>query len=248
MVGGGGRRQVHPEHLDQHQLGQPGRQGVGAHAGRCRFLEGQGDAGLHPAGGRPRREPDDEGEGEDPHGRVEQRVLGVEVPADEVGAGPSSAVVDRRQDVPRRRGVEQREDRHALGRCLAPDGVPVAVGQHDHVSLGGPMALAVGGRHPARPLGEDVEEDQAVGAGVERVGQGQGCGLEGEPLGENGAEEDRPLEAELLERGLEQRRRRRNALVRGRIDRAHGRRSGVVASIGGASVMALRSVPPDTRT
>ena len=49
-----------------------------------------------------------------PHRRVEQRIVGVQVAADEVGPCAATAVTEHRHHLPRQR-VEQREDRHALG-------------------------------------------------------------------------------------------------------------------------------------
>ena len=49
--------------------------------------------------------------------------------------------------------------------------VLVAVGDHDHVTRLGPVPVAVVARDPARAPGDDVEEDQPLGAGVERVGE-----------------------------------------------------------------------------
>ena len=114
-----------------------------------------------PSPAAPGGQPDHERRREHPHRRVEQRVLGVEVAAHEVGAVAAAAVAEVRHGLPRR-GVEQGHDRHHVGRRLTADGVLVAVGQHDHVALGGPVALAVGGRDPARAPGDDVEQDQPL--------------------------------------------------------------------------------------
>ena len=95
--------------------------------------------------------------------------------------------------------IEQRDDRHGLCGAVAADGVPVAVGQDDHVAFAGPVALAVGDGDPARSAGDDVEEDEALGPRVQRVGERERRRLERERLGELGPEEDRALEAKLLE-------------------------------------------------
>jgi hypothetical protein len=106
-------------------------------------------------------------------------------------------------------------------------------------TLARPMTLAVGHRDPARAARDDVEQDQSLGSRVERVGQGQGRGLERERLGQLGAEEDRALQAELLERGSEHDRRR--------LDGAHHRSGGTVRG-SGVSVIHARSVRSDTRS
>ena len=87
VVGGGRGGEVQAEDLDQHQLGQPGGDRVRAGVGRRGLLERVVDAGLHPTGGGPLRRAHDERRRQGPEGRVEQRVVGVEEPADEVDAG-----------------------------------------------------------------------------------------------------------------------------------------------------------------
>ena len=170
VVGRRRRRQVEPQHLDQHQLGQAGGDRVRAQVGRRRLLERVRDAGLHPAGGGPVGQGHDERRRQRPQRRVEQRILRVQVAADQVDPGAAPAVADRRQVIPRER-IEQRVDRHRFGRGVAADRVPVAVGQHDHVALVGPVAHPVVGRHPARAAGDDVEQDDPLRAGVQRIGQ-----------------------------------------------------------------------------
>ena len=109
---------------------------------------------------------------------------------------------------------------------VAADHVVVAVRQHDHVAGVGPVPFAVVARDPARAASDDVEQDHAFGARVEQVGERRRRRLERERLGELGAEEDRALEAQLLERVLAA--------------------SGVAARSDGSSVMVARPVPPDT--
>ena len=199
-------REVDAQHLDQHQLGQAGRDQARRQVGRGHGVgERVVDAGLDPAGRGTARQADHEHRRQRPHRRVEQRVVGVQVAADEVGTPPATAVAEHRHLLPRQR-VEQREDRHALGGRLAAHRVVVAVGQHDHVARVGPVAHTVVDGDPARPRGDDVEQRQPIGAGVERVGQGERRRLELERLGELGAEEERAFEAELLERRGQRRR------------------------------------------
>ena len=85
----------------------------------------------------------------------------------------------------------------------------VAVRQYDHVAFAGPMPLAFPEGDPARPSGDDVEDDQALRAGPLRVRElgGRGWGLVGPPLCELGAEEDRSIQPEPAERDIEGRQR-----------------------------------------
>ena len=92
---------------------------------------------------------------------------------------------------------------HAFGGRLPTEGVPVAVRQHDHVALAGPVSLPVCNRHPAGTASDDVEQDQSFGARVQRVGQRQRRGFDLERVGELRPEEDRALEPKLLERSTE---------------------------------------------
>lgn len=135
-------------------------------------------------------------------------------------------------------------DTHSADASPAHD-VSVAVGQHDHVAVALPVALAVLDGDPARASGHDVEQDQPLGSGVERVGKRERRGLELEGFRELGPEEDRTLEAQLLERGLEQP--GRPAVRGGRVGAARHPEAGVSAGTGGSSVMAFPSDPRDTR-
>lgn len=103
----------------------------------------------------------------------------MQVATDEVDARTAPAVANHRQDFPRRQ-VEKREDRHALGRAFTTDGVFVAVGQHEHIPLAGPMADPILGRDPTRALGDDVEQDQSLRSRMEYAGHRCRLGLDRE--------------------------------------------------------------------
>ena len=124
--------------------------------------------------------------------------LGVEVAAHEVGPGAATAVPEGGDLAHGSGSSSAGSARDSAGACRRS--CVVAVGQHDHVTLLGPVPLAVLAGHPARPAGDDVEEDHALRAGVQRVGQRQRGGLERERLGELRTEEERALEPQLLER------------------------------------------------
>ena len=202
-----------------------------------------GDARLDPTRCRAGWHAHDERGGEDPHRRIEERVGRVQVTADDVGAFTAAAVPDDRKHAPRW-GVHQVEHRHAIcGRGTA-DVVPVPVGDDDDIAGTGPVAFAVVARDPARPARDDVEDDQALGAGMEHAGDRVRDRFEGEPFGPFGAEEDRPFEAELFERLLQR--------------RGHGERGcrttvrrrwirGVSVSTRGAWVILAAGIPLHTR-
>ena len=82
---------------------------------------------------------------------------------------------------------------------LSPDAahpVLVAVRQDDHVAGGRPVLLLVADLHPAGAARDEVEEDEAVGAGSQDGrGGGSGQGLVGPGLAVLRAQEDRALEA-----------------------------------------------------
>ena len=128
----------------------------------------------------------------------------MEVAADDVGAFAATAVTDDRKHAPRRR-VHELQHRDAIRRRLTADVVPVPVGDHDDVAGAGPVAFAVVARDPTRPARDDVEDDQSFGTWMERAGDRVRHGLEGEPFGPFGAEEDRTFEAELFECVLQRR-------------------------------------------
>ena len=130
-----------------------------------------------------------------------------EVAAHQIDRVAAAAVAEQRDVVPGQRVEQSRIGTRLSGRGAA-DRVAVAVGQHDHVACVGPVALAVVARDPARAAGDDVEQDQPLGARVQRIGQRQRRRLERERLGELGAEEDRALEPQAA------RARRRAAPVR----------------------------------
>jgi len=95
-------------------------------------------------------------------GGVEERVLRMQIAADNVGAVAAAAVAQNGQHLPRRRR-EQGDDRHTLSRLEPADVVLVTVRQHDHVAGARPMSFAVCvERDPQRALGDDVEEDQPL--------------------------------------------------------------------------------------
>ena len=205
------------------------------------MLERVGDARSHPTRRRAIGQTDDERGWQRAHRRVEQRILGVQVATDEFSAGPASTVVEQRQVGPWQR-VEEGQDGHALGRGLAADDVPVAVGQDDHVAFGCPMTFIVLGCHPARASGDDVEEDESLRAGVERVREGERRRLEREWFGELGSEEDRARQAKLIEGRIEQWRRRS-----GQLGHLRCFEFGVSARPVGAVVMVVRSLVAHTR-
>jgi hypothetical protein len=77
--------------------------------------------------------------------------------------------------------------------------VVIAIGQHDHVTLVRPVALPLVDGDPARPTGDDVEQDQPVSPGDTCIGQRERPGLEREGLRQLRPEEQRPFEAQVLE-------------------------------------------------
>ena len=132
---------------------------------------------------------------------IEERVVGHEVAAHEIGA--------RRR---RRRGGAPAGPSHGSGSSrlmidtvsagvVAADHVLVAVGQHDHVAGRRRGAARRRRRSPSTSRRPRCGTGQAFGAGPERAGERQRRRLERERLGELGPEEDRAVEADLLERG-----------------------------------------------
>ena len=115
-------------------------------------------------------------------------------------------MADRREVAPRQR----RSSSSTIGTHAAGDAPPITwwspYGQHDHVAGLGPVPFAVVARDPAGAASDDVEQDHALGTGVEQVGERRRRRLERERLGELGAEEDRALESQLLERRVLQER------------------------------------------
>ena len=134
VVDGRRRGQMDAQHLHQDELGEAGGDRVPARFGPARLGQGVLDAGSHPAARLVRRGPDHEDRRERPHPRVEQRVLGEEVAAHQVGRRPATAVAQAGHHGPGR-GVDEGGDRHGFDRIVPRDRVPVAVGQDDHVAL-----------------------------------------------------------------------------------------------------------------
>ena len=162
------------------------------------FLERIGDARLDPSRRGTVRRTHDERRRQRPQHRIEQRVLGMEVAADDVGLRAAAAVADQRQVVPGRR-IEEGADRNPFGRRFATDRVTVPVGEHDDVTLARPVPVTLVQGDPARTVRHDVEEDQSLGAGVKHVGDRARRGLERKGVGELGPEEDGAFEAKLVE-------------------------------------------------
>ena len=169
MIGGRGGGEVQPEHLDEHQLRQPGRDDARARVRRRTIFERVVDARLDPSRRRARRHAHDERGREDAHCRIEQRVGRVEVAADDVGAFAAAAVTDDRKHAPRR-CVHQLQHRDAIRRRRTADVVSVSVGDHDDITGAGPVPFAVVARDPTRPARDDVEDDQPFGTRMERAG------------------------------------------------------------------------------
>ena len=125
-------------------------------------------------------------------------------------------------------------DRHAHGVGDAAHAVLVPVGQHDHVTPLGPVRLAALDRHPALAAGDDVEEQQPLAPRTQQARHHlTGRRLVRPRLGVLAAQEDRTLEAQMVER----RRQRRCG---------HGADCGVPVIVRGVPVMASARRRVDT--
>ncbi len=92
----------------------------------------------------------------------------------------------------------------------------VAVRQDDDVTLAGPETFLADNFDPAPAGGDDMEDDHPVRARMEETGQlVRGRRLVGPALGELGPEEDRPVEAQSAQGGVEHARRGVAARYRG---------------------------------
>lgn len=101
---------------------------------------------------------------------VKQGVLGVQEAADDVHSGAALAVADDRHLGPRRWGHDA-QDGDGLHRLDASHQKRIAVREHDHLAGAGPGALAVGTRDPAASRRDDMEPDEALGAGMHHRGE-----------------------------------------------------------------------------
>ena len=219
------------QHLGQHELGKTSGERVGREVRqRRRVRQRIVDAGLDPPRRRTAQQSHDEDRGQRPEGGVEEGIGGVQEAAHHLGTPPAAAVAEKWHLGPWQR-VDQGQDRDALRRALATHDVVVRIGQHDDVARVGPVANAVVDRDPARSRGHDVEQRQAVRSRHDRVGEGERSRLELERVGELGAEEERSVEAEVVQRG--------------RCGIGHAAQSGVAASRDGAAVMGFRAVSRD---
>jgi hypothetical protein len=189
---------VDAEHLGQHDRGEP-REDLGVAVAAFGGLQHVAEAGLHPRLGRTGRA-HDEDRREGGQGRVEERILDVEVAADDIRSLTSGAVSHDRQLRPWRRRHEV-EHRDTPGMSAAAHLVLVPVRQHDHVALIGPVPLAVVDRHPATARRDDVKEQQALPPGPEQAGHHlAGRRLVGPLLGVLATQEDGALEPQPVER------------------------------------------------
>src|SRR4051812_13959605 len=100
---------------------------------------------------------------------MEERGVRVQVPAHDVGARAAPSVSEQRHHFPRE-WIEKSEYRHRFSIRLAAHRVVIAIGQHDHVSAVSPMTLTIVDGYPARAVGHDVEQDEALRPRMKSVG------------------------------------------------------------------------------
>jgi hypothetical protein len=110
----------------------------------------------------------------------------------------------------------------------------VGIRHDDDVALVSPVPHAVVDGDPARPGGDDVEQRQPVRSRHEGVGEDQRRRVEFERVGQLGAEEERPVETEMVEH-------RPDGV-------AHRHNPGVAASSAGVAVMGFAAGSGDDRS
>ena len=223
------------QHLDEHQLGQAGRHEARARVRRHALGGSVGDARLHPSAcRRPRaaapRTPTGRRAARDR--RAGRRTRGSRTP-------------DRRAHL-RRRGGWPGDRSHGSGSSSSLIGTHAPATRHR--SCGGRRRagrsrrrLSAQWRSPSSAVTQHVRERRCgteitrSAPGCSSVGQRRRPRLERERLGELGAEEDRALQAELLERGMQH----GGGSGPSRCRVAHGHTFGVSAITCGVSVMDL---------
>ena len=203
MVGRRRGREVQPQHLDQHELGQPRRdQRSGSRFDGDTLLQRVVDARLHPAAAADRRA----GAPRTPGGNARSAGSNsgssrVEVAAHEVGPRGHRRRGAARHHVPRQR-VEQREDRARTRPVASP---PITCWSPYGMTITSPALGPVAHRRRRPRPSTSRGRRCGTGSAARRPGRsasasGERRRLERERLGELGAEEDRAFEAQLLER------------------------------------------------
>src|SRR5690606_34089478 len=95
---------------------------------------------------------------------IEQRIVGDEIAADDVGLRAAAAVAHDGKRRPRRGSHERRDRRDLVAEGSTVHDVPVTIGEHDDIAglCGSALALVEDDRAAAG--GDDVEEGQTVAA------------------------------------------------------------------------------------
>ena len=139
--------------------------------------------------------------GKDAQVGVEQRVPTVQVPAHDVGQAALGPVAQHGHLGPWRH-VHEAVDGDDLGLPDPTHPMLVAVGEHDDVTGGSPVAGTLPDGDPASSGRDDVEEDHPIGAGAQQSGSRlPRQRLVGPRLAVLRPQEDRALQGEPLDRG-----------------------------------------------
>ena len=128
---------------------------------------------------------------------IEQRILGVQVTADEIGASATGTVSDDRHGAHGGRSSSDRIGTASASSVPRPSGSRHRTGSTITSPLLAQWLIAALQRHPASTGRDDVEQDHARGAGCSSARDLAQRRRERPLFGELGPEEDRAVETEL---------------------------------------------------